>query len=201
VLGITCEKCHGDGRAHVGYQSSHPTATAGKYILNPGRFARDRRLDNCALCHSGDRDAKAPAFSYRPGENLDDYFVPASDQEAIPDVHGNQVGLLQRSKCFRSSPEMSCSTCHDVHRPERDLRNLARKCLTCHEVTRHKMAGAIGSRMMSSCIDCHMPNRRSQAIEINTATTQSSLYFRSHAIGIYPEVARAVLQSNTERSR
>ncbi len=192
VLGIACEKCHGDGRAH---------ATAGKSILNPGRFMRDRRVDNCALCHSGDRDARQPAFSYRPGENLDDYFVPASDQEAAPDVHGNQVGLLRRSKCFRSSPDMSCSTCHDVHRPERDLRTLAGKCLTCHEITRHKMAATIGSRMMSLCVDCHMPNQPSHAIEINTATTQASLYFRSHAIGIYPGIAARVLQSHTPQSR
>ena len=201
VLGISCEKCHGDGRAHVRYQTSHPTATAGKYILNPGRFPRDRRLDNCAFCHSGDRDATKPAFSYRPGETLDDYFGPPSDQEAVPDVHGNQVGLLRRSKCFRSSPDMSCSTCHDVHRPQRDLRALAGKCLTCHEITRHKMATTIGSRMISSCIDCHMPNQPSHAIEINTPTTRSSLYFRSHAIGIYPEIAATVLQSHKEQQR
>ena len=96
---------------------------------------------------------------------------------------------------------MSCSTCHDVHRPQRDLRALAGKCLTCHEITRHKMATTIGSRMISSCIDCHMPNQPSHAIEINTPTTRSSLYFRSHAIGIYPEIAATVLQSHKEQQR
>src|SRR5256885_16959737 len=33
VPGITCDKCHGDGRAHVRYQTSHPTETSGRYIL------------------------------------------------------------------------------------------------------------------------------------------------------------------------
>jgi hypothetical protein len=196
VLGLSCEKCHGDGRAHVAYQSSHPADTPGKYILNPGRFSRDRKVDNCALCHSGDRDSREPPFSYRPGENLDDYLMPPSDRAVpIADVHGNQVGLLQRSKCFRASPEMSCSTCHDVHQPQRDVAGFARKCLACHRTGQHPMADQIGERMITACIDCHMPNQNSTAIEINTATKPFALHYRSHVIGIYPEVAATVLQS------
>jgi len=199
-LGISCEKCHGDGRRHVQNQSSHPAEIRGKYILNPARFSRDRKLDNCALCHSGLRDELRPAFSYRPGERLDDYLLPQSDRDApIPDVHGDQVGLLRRSKCFRASPTMSCSTCHDVHRPQRDLAPFASKCLACHQISQHPMAARIGVRMISSCIDCHMPNQRSHAIQINTPATQPSLSFRNHAIGIYPEVAATILQSGKER--
>jgi len=64
------------------------------------------------------------------------------------------------------------------------------------------MAAEIGGRLMTACIDCHMPNRKSKAIEINTATKPFALYYRTHAIGIYPEVARAVLRSNSdERSK
>ena len=202
VLGISCEKCHGDGRAHVRYQASHPSDTSARYILNPARFSRDRKVDNCALCHAGERDPKVPSFSYRPGDKLDDYFVsqgPAT--AAIPDVHGNQVALLQRSKCFRSSPDMSCSTCHDVHRRQRDVAAFVQKCVACHETSRHPMAAEIGERLMTACIECHMPNRKSKAIEIQTATKPFVLYYRSHAIGIYPEVVRAVLQSNHARSR
>jgi hypothetical protein len=199
-LGISCEKCHGDGREHVRYQSSHPAETSGKYILNPAHFSTDRRVDNCALCHSGERDPRKPPFSYRPGAMLDDYLAPPSAGKApVPDVHGNQVGLLQSSKCFRSSPDMSCSTCHDVHRPERDLAWFTQKCLGCHETRQHAMADQLGERVVTSCIDCHMPNRKSKAIEINTPTTRFALYYRSHAIGVYPEVAAAVLHSTKER--
>jgi len=198
VVGITCEKCHGDGRAHARYQASHPGDSTGRYILNPARFARDRKVDGCALCHSGERDPKAPPFSYRPGEKLDDYFLPAANQAAVPDVHGNQVGLLRRSKCFRSSPDFSCSTCHDVHRPQRDVAAFAQKCLACHQTDTHPMAQEIGGRLLADCIDCHMPNRSSQALQINTPTKQFALYFRSHQIAIYPEVARALLQANGE---
>ncbi len=199
-LGISCDKCHGDGREHVRYQTSHPADTSAQYILNPASFSRDRKVDNCALCHSGARDPKQPPFSYRPGAVLDEYLVPPSPGKgAVPDVHGNQVGLLQSSKCFRSSPDMSCSTCHDIHRPEHDLAGFARKCLACHETAHHPMAAEIGDRLMTLCVDCHMPSRKSRAIEINTPTRRFALYYRSHAIGIYPEVAARLLQSPREK--
>ena len=226
VLGLSCEKCHGDARAHVSYQSAHPADTAGKYILNPARFSRDRQVDNCALCHSGERDPRRPPFSYRPGEKLDDYLVRPSAQDVpIPDVHGNQVELLRRSRCFRARPDLSCSTCHDVHQPQRDLGWFAQKCLACHETHQHPMGDALGGgvdlkslglaggqvavdappdqalaqlveRLIGWCIDCHMPNRKSKALEINTPTQRVALRFRAHAIGIYPEAAAAVLKSH-----
>ena len=61
------------------------------------------------------------------------------------------------------------------------------------------MAEQLGERLTASCIDCHMPNRRSRAIEINTPGSRVALYYRSHAIGIYPDVAAAVLRSVGEK--
>jgi len=51
------------------------------------RFSRDRKVDNCALCHAGERDPKVPPFSYRPGDKLDDYSPPR-EPGGDPDVHG-----------------------------------------------------------------------------------------------------------------
>lgn len=199
ALGITCEKCHGAGEEHVAYHASHPGETRGRYIVNPARFSRDRKVDNCALCHSGERDPKQPPFSYRPGLKLDDYLVPPSARETpVPDVHGNQVALLQRSKCFSFSRDMSCTTCHDVHRPQRDVTWFAEKCLACHQTGQHPKAPEIGNRMLTSCVDCHMPNPESNAIQITTPTRRLALYFRSHAIGIYPDVAASVLHANSK---
>jgi hypothetical protein len=199
-LGISCVKCHGEGRRHAEYHASHPGEARGRFILNPARFARERQVDNCALCHSGARELRQPPFTYRPGARLDDYLFPASDPaDVVPDVHGNQVALLQRSKCFRSSPTMSCSTCHDVHQPQRRVAQFATKCLICHHGLRHPQAAEIGARLIPDCIDCHMPNERSRAIEINTPTQQFALSFRNHAIGRYPEVAARILQSHRQR--
>ncbi len=186
-LGITCEKCHGDGRRHIAFHTANPKATAGAEIRNPARFPRDRQLDNCALCHSGVREWTKPAFSYRPGEPLDDFFRPETDSTAgVPDVHGNQIALLRQTKCFRASPAMSCATCHDVHRPQRDLTQMAEKCLGCHQIDKHPRVTEIGDRLMSGCIGCHMPDQKSNAIQINTPTAQFSPYYRSHLIAVYP---------------
>jgi hypothetical protein len=193
-LGFNCAKCHGDGARHAAYQSAHLTEKVGKYILDPARFPRDRQLDNCALCHSGAWAPKKAPFSYKPGQRLDEY-APAGAGAADPsaDVHGNQVALLRQSKCFRSSPAMSCSACHNVHRQERDLVQFATKCLSCHQTGQCKVAAKAGSRMMNYCIDCHMPSRRSSLIRIDTQGKQFAPEFRSHAIGVYRDVAEATI--------
>jgi hypothetical protein len=61
------------------------------------------------------------------------------------------------------------------------------------------MADEIAGRMLPFCIDCHMPNRKSNAIQIATPAKQAALYYRSHEIGIYPAAAARVLQANRER--
>ena len=106
-----------------------------KRIVNPAKLSRDRQVDVCAICHAGIGTAPlAPAFSYIPGEPLQDYInLGTPDPNAKIDVHGNQVMLLQRSRCFQSSPAMSCSTCHNVHVPQRDAAAFSSHCLSCHK--------------------------------------------------------------------
>lgn len=188
-LGVTCAKCHGDGTLHAATAAQNP-AGAATTIRNPARFDRERRMDNCALCHSGNRPLRAAPFSYQPGDDLSRFLAPDPNAAAtIPDVHGNQVSLLRLSKCFRSSPEMSCSTCHNVHQTQRDVTALAQNCLKCHQVATHPKAAQIGDRMMSKCVDCHMPVSRSNALQINTASETGGFSIRSHRIAIYPDVA------------
>jgi hypothetical protein len=185
---ISCEKCHGDGREHSENQGA-------RSILNPRRFERERQLDSCGLCHSGAWEPVRSPFSFRPGEKLAEYAPTDADVGNLtPDVHGNQIGLLKRTKCFRLSGEMTCSTCHDVHRQERDQVKLAQRCLLCHRVEEHKKVGRLEAGLIDYCIECHMPNQPSKAIQINTAVKQFSPQYRSHAIGIYPEVAKRVIQ-------
>jgi len=194
VLGISCAKCHGDGRAHVKYHTAHPGDSTGQDIVNPARLVRERQLDNCALCHSGDRPRRGPAFAYQVGEPLDSYLLPSGGGDLVPDVHGNQVGLLERSKCFRASPTLTCSTCHDVHQTQRDVVWFAGKCVGCHDTSHHPEARRIGTRLVPDCIACHMPNRASHALQFNARARQVPLDFRSHEIGIYRDVTEAVLR-------
>jgi Cytochrome c554 and c-prime len=189
VVGIGCERCHGPGAEHIARHTSKTTTEAskpGEAILNPATFTRDRKVDLCALCHNGIRtEEMAPAFSFVPGDSLDSYLRPNTGEIAAhPDVHGNQVGLLQKSRCYQSSPTMSCSTCHDVHQPERAAAEYSTRCLSCHTVERLPKTAA--HAMGGNCIDCHMPVQTTNAVVSATAGQVIQPKMRNHWIKIYP---------------
>lgn len=206
VGGISCERCHGPGATHIARQKAGAGETAGQAILNPAKFSRDRQVDLCALCHNGtQREAIAPAFSYVPGKPLSDYFKPLPGAAAEhPDVHGNQVGLLERSRCYLSSPTMSCSTCHDVHAKERPAASYSAKCLTCHQWQSCGVAKTLGHGIAKNCIDCHMPVEPTNVIVSETADNEVRATMRNHWIKVYPEaserIAKELRAASTHRS-
>jgi Cytochrome c554 and c-prime len=193
VTGISCERCHGAGIDHIALHQPNkiagaPAGSAVETILNPAKFTRDRQVDLCALCHNGiRREELVRAFSYVPGESLDNYLRPNEGNIAThPDVHGNQVGLLQKSRCYLSSRNMSCSTCHDVHQPERAAAAYSDRCLTCHRVESCGMSKTMGHKIADNCIDCHMPVESTNAIVSETAGQAIRPKMRNHWIRVYP---------------
>ena len=191
VAGISCETCHGPGLQHGRLMAAktQPGKGADSEILNPARFTRDRQVDLCGLCHSGiEREALAPAFSYVPGRPLDEFFRMLAVQHGEqPDVHGNQVGLLKRSRCFTASEMMSCSTCHDTHAPGQSLKTYSDKCLTCHAWQSCGRSKALGAAIRNDCISCHMPEQTTNAIVSRTAGVETRTKMRTHWIRIYSE--------------
>jgi hypothetical protein len=194
VVGITCEKCHGPGREHMQHESSKVAGSSvagstNSAILNPARFSRDRQMDLCAWCHAGHGSTLGQSFSYVPGEQLDEYLkLPPSDPNAQIDVHGNQVELLEKSRCFQSSA-MTCMTCHDVHVVQHDLAAFSQRCLSCHK-PETAMFPKMGHRVASNCIDCHMPKQETNLIVFDSSGKKARPEVRSHLIKIYPEIAR-----------
>jgi len=190
VPGLSCETCHGPGAEHVRIESAHRSGSGGSTgILNPAKFSRDRKVDLCAECHNGiQRTPLASAFSYVPGEPLDKYYkqLGSADVEH-PDVHGNQVGLLQRSKCYAASKTMTCSTCHDVHTAEQPAESYSVKCLGCHTWQSCKISAKRGHQIVNECIDCHMPVEQTNVIVSQTANNVVHARMRNHWIKIYPE--------------
>lgn len=190
VPGISCESCHGPGANHVRQELRRATKGQESLILNPAKFSRDLQVDLCAECHNGiQREALKPAFSYMPGRPLSEYFkpLPSPDVEH-PDVHGNQVGLLQRSKCYRSSKQMSCSTCHDVHATGQSLESYSLKCLSCHQWESCGMSKKLGHDIMNKCIDCHMPIEETNVIVSQTGGQVVHAKMRNHWIKVYADI-------------
>ena len=196
VTGITCERCHGPGLEHIARQKDGTAVTQDQAILNPAHFSRDRQVDLCALCHNGtQREALAPAFAYIPGQPLSQYFRPLPSATADrPDVHGNQVGLLERSRCYLSSASMSCSTCHNVHAPEQAAATYSARCLTCHQWQSCPVSKKLGHAIAKDCIDCHMPVQPTNVIVSETAGNEARARMRNHWIKVYPEISAAYLQ-------
>jgi hypothetical protein len=168
VIPPQCLECHATGGAKAGQfvagitcQKCHGQAEQHPAIGNPARLDRDGQVELCAACHSGLGDG---------GE---------------ADVHGNQVGLLRQSRCYRSSPEMSCSSCHNIHRVERDLAAMSARCSTCHAAPRHKRPFTANG----NCIDCHMPLRESKVITFRTSGSLLAQQYRTHKIAIYEDQA------------
>ena len=194
IFGVDCEKCHGPAAKHVAFQKENPGEKTAKFILNPARFSRQQNLDLCGLCHGGRLPKTKPSFEFVSGDKLSDFFKTdtlSPDPDNI-DVHGNQLGLLRSSKCFKMSGVMTCNTCHNPHENERGKTALfSERCASCHNPEHKntcKMTASLGSSISLNCIDCHMPLKASKSISelLPGATSPTAALIRSHLIKIYP---------------
>lgn len=124
--GVSCERCHGPGAAHV-------AAKAGS-IMNPARLTAKAQVKFCGECHR-----LPPAGALSPEPEIED---PVS-------VRFAPIGLMA-SRCFTQSGKLSCTTCHDPHQDARPRANsfYTERCLTCHSACKQAKKEA--------CVDCHM---------------------------------------------
>jgi Cytochrome c554 and c-prime len=196
VLGISCERCHGAGADHVRSHAGQTEASAAavgtaKAVVAAAKmpaigFERDRQVEICAQCHGGIGEGLTPAFSFKPGEALAPHISLESNPLARVDVHGNQVALLEKSRCFQSSPSMTCSTCHNPHEPEREAAAYSDKCLTCHQATACPTFSKMPTPAVTNCVDCHMPLQESNTLRVDLENQQVPIKVRNHWIRVYP---------------
>ncbi|MEN9445518.1 MAG: hypothetical protein RL728_30 [Bacteroidota bacterium] len=190
VFGVNCEKCHGPGGNHVDLLNKNPNAKGDLKIVNAKKLSQRQQLDACGICHSSISKDLKPALGFRTGDTI--YNTFQFDTTHNLDVHGNQYGLLKQSKCFINSTKMTCSSCHDVHKNERgDKKIFSLRCMGCHtkDKTNYKqMAPELSDDViMSNCIDCHMPNKNSEIlnVQLSLEAKHRPAVIRSHHIKIY----------------
>jgi hypothetical protein len=213
ATGISCERCHGAGAEHVRSHSAIAGATttstgstgeasvaataAATGKLPPNGFERDRQVEICAQCHGGIGKNLTPAFSFKPGEALAPHISLELNPLARVDVHGNQVALLEKSRCFQSAASMTCSTCHNLHEPEHEAASYSGKCLTCHQTSACPTFSKMPTPAVTNCVDCHMPLQESNSLRVDLDNQQVPIKVRNHWIRVYP--SQASPHQNSER--
>ncbi len=190
--GVTCERCHGPGAAHVN----------GGAIVNPMKLAADRRDAICMQCHlEGNAAIERPGkhlYEFRPGDDLSEYiryYVRADGGQ--PSLRAtSQFEALAQSACKKKSgAAMSCMSCHDPHRPPSADERVAfyrEKCLACH--------AGLGTKHHANqpdCTSCHMPANLSSDVA-HTEVTDHRIPRRPNS---GPVLADAVTQSSPSLPR
>jgi hypothetical protein len=158
-------------------------------IVNPAKLPKERSAEVCGQCHGihvfrddADRDEwRKNGFRYRPGDVLADSLPLAETgvdrfwSDGTVRVSGREYNGLVKSPCFERG-EMTCLSCHSMHRSGDDPRPLEqwsddqlrvgmdgdRACTQCHArfeapeaVTAHTHHA--GGSTGSACMNCHMP--------------------------------------------
>ena len=167
--GVSCERCHGAGEAHV--------AGRGK-MINPAGLAPDRRDSICAQCHlSGEaRITRAGAGGgFRPGDRLADtlaVFVWSGGADMNVTSHFER---LSESACKKASGDrLWCGSCHDPHRAPAEAERAGfyrAKCLQCHQ--------AADCSRGQDCAGCHMPKRAVRDVQHSAYTDHAILKRRA----------------------
>jgi tetratricopeptide (TPR) repeat protein len=199
ILGVTCEKCHGPGREHVAFHQTHPEAGSAHAIVHPGHLPRARQMDVCGQCHSNAPKRRGPAFSYRPGAPLEEYFRTNLNRRREEDHVTDQVGYLRQSKCFQKDETLTCTTCHNPHRAAGpgNAGALQRSCLKCHQPADCAEQPRLPAAVRSDCVGCHMPRFTRIQVFFHTEEDQYVPPIRphEHRIAVYPVARQDVLMT------
>lgn len=159
LLGVTCERCHGPGKAHVRHHRLNPQESTAVSIIKPSELDRERLIETCTQCHSNAIAHRRPPFTYQPGHSLDEYFRTLAIQHPEDDHVANQIDDLRKSKCFQGSQSMTCITCHDPHGSRPPGESLATACRQCHQPEACEERPRLPQPVQDDCVGCHMPRR------------------------------------------
>ena len=164
--GIGCEKCHGPGGKHVvEMEKPKPERSGDSEIINPAKLPLSLRFDVCRQCHlegvTVEKEGKH-FVNFLPGNQLNEFwevFIPLSG-ESNNFGFASHVERLQQSQCFiNSEGSMTCTTCHDPHKPLPKNKAVfyQEKCLSCHQLEDCGAEHFSREEAGDNCTSCHMP--------------------------------------------
>jgi tetratricopeptide (TPR) repeat protein len=164
-LGIDCERCHGPGSIHVAKMEKDEIVDITKEIdysiVNPAKLATDLQFDVCQQCHlQGINVYINDSIEFRPGMTLSQVREIFLEKRNDPNLFGiaSHAERLRQSQCFQqSNSKLTCTTCHDPHKPVKSLEAnyIQNKCINCHTQKVCKLSES--QRLKKSCTTCHMP--------------------------------------------
>ena len=195
ILGVTCEVCHGPGKDHVTFHQSHPENKTAHDIVHPGQLNRQRQLDLCAQCHSNAIKHRGHAYGYRPGDSLDAHYKTLQTQHPEDDHVANQLTYLQQSKCFQKSDSLTCTTCHNPHRPRDAVVSGSASCRKCHQPADCPEQSRVPAAVRDQCSQCHMPAFNKIQVHFRTENEPYVAPVKrwEHRIAVYPVARDEVL--------
>lgn len=179
-LNVGCESCHGPGSEHM------DAGGAGKFIITPKNLTPEREVQICASCHtrsnSNDMDAhklenpldknnKMPMPGISRASFLANNVVSQdsgaywADGKHNKKHHMQAADFIQTAKYRNGTSLMTCASCHDVHAPGTDRRQLSGTsnntlCLSCHETKKDVKLHMVATTnydmgVGTLCVQCH----------------------------------------------
>ncbi|MGD0548519.1 MAG: DmsE family decaheme c-type cytochrome, partial [Terracidiphilus sp.] len=176
--GVTCENCHGAGRAHV---EGGGDVTK---IFNPAKAAPKEVDAKCLSCHAGAHPNFVRSPHAKAGVSCLGCHTVHADKEAEHLLKAAQPAL-----CFQCHTDtkpafempfhhkvneglVQCSDCHDVHGTfgNNNLKSTADQnaiCTKCHTETRGPFVYEHAAVKAEGCMGCHTPHGSQNARLLN----------------------------------
>jgi DmsE family decaheme c-type cytochrome len=177
--GVTCEGCHGPGKAHV--DGGGDTSK----IFNPSKASAQEVDKTCLNCHAGahpnfDRSPHAKAnvgctscHSVHASNPEAEHLLKADQPKLCYQCHADQKAQFSMPFHHKvNEGAVSCSDCHDPHGTfgKNNLRNTADQnaiCTKCHTETRGPFVFEHAAVKGEGCVGCHTPHGSQNARLLN----------------------------------